>query len=708
MSLPTDTDFADQWYLKNAVTGQYDLDVVKAWDDYTGKGVKVVVMDDGFDQANPDLAPNYDTSLDHDYGNNDDDASPYNTSDNHGTSVMGIVGAAENGTGVVGVAYGASLIGFRMEYGSSAPAWRDAFIAALGDAATNGGSVVNMSFGDSVSYDVYGADNAEQMRAALGSAVADGRDGLGLVLVKAAGNERQDPDGINEGLPIDVNHSTMDSDSRQIIVAATDADGFVTQYSNPGAAILVSAFGSPYDGTITTTDRVGSAGYNTDPDDPGIFSNFAGTSAATPMVSGIVALMLEANPDLGWRDVQTILAYTARHVGSAVDGSTVAQAELNPWDWNAAGNWNGGGLHFSEDYGYGLVDALAAVRLAESWRAQSTSDNEDSAALDLVDTATAIPDNDATGTSFSGAMTKSIDVERVTVDVTLTAGDAQDIAIYITSPDGTEERLLAYQNKRAYGSSYSGTLHLNSQGFRGEDSDGTWTVRVADNQAGSAISVSNIVLTAYGQTASDDNTYVYTNEFSDFAGTGGHSANLKDGNGGSDTIDAAAVTAAMTVDLSAGTGSIDGVAMKIRGIENVFGGDGRDSLTGNKAANELDGGRGADILIGGKGNDDFIYNTISDSLTGKKCDTIGDFSTGDIIDLSGIDTGEADGDQAFKYLGAKAFNGKAPEVDFDLVDKKGTAHDQTLVYADLDMDKKADFEIELTGLHPLKAGDFML
>jgi len=708
MGLPTDTDFVDQWYLKNTVVGQYDLDVVKAWDDYTGKGVKVVVMDDGFDHANPDLAPNYDTSLDHDYGNNDSDAAPYNTSDSHGTAVMGIIGAAENGTGVVGVAHGASLIGFRMEYASSVPAWRDDFIAALADAAADGGSVVNMSFGDSVSYDAYGASDAAQMQAALGTAVANGRDGLGLILVKAAGNERQDPDGINEGLPIDANHSTMDSDTRQIIVAATDADGFVAPYSSPGAPVLIAAFGSPYAGTITTTDRVGAAGYNTDPSDPGVFSGFAGTSAATPMVSGVVALMLQANPDLGWRDVQTILAYTARHVGSAVDGATLAQSELNPWNWNAAVNWNGGGLHYSQDYGYGLVDALAAVRLAESWQLQSTSANEDSTSLALVDTATAIPDNNTTGTAFTGEVTKSLDVERVTVDVTLTAGDAQDIAIYITSPDGIEERLLAYQNKRAYGASYSGTLHLNCQAFRGEDSQGTWTVRVADNQAGGAISVSAITVTAYGQTASDDNTYVYTDEFSDFVGTGGHSANLKDSNGGSDTIDAAAITSAMTVDFSTGTGMIDGVAMKIKGVENVFGGDGQDHLTGNGSANELDGGRGRDILVGGKGDDDFLYNTISDSLAGKKYDVIGDFSAGDVINLSGIDTGSADGDQAFKYLGGKAFNGKAAEVDFELIDKKGTAHDQTLIFADINTDKKADFEIELTGLHKLTAADFIL
>ena len=92
----------------------------------------------------------------------------------------------------------------------------------------------------------------------------------------------------------------------------------------------------------------------------------AGTSFATPMVSGVVALMYEANPNLGWRDVQSILANSARHVGSEI-GSGPAFDERYAWGWNDANTWNGGGLHFSNDYGYGLVDALAAVRLAETW-----------------------------------------------------------------------------------------------------------------------------------------------------------------------------------------------------------------------------------------------------------------------------------------------------------------------------------------------------
>ncbi len=100
-----------------------------------------------------------------------------------------------------------------------------------------------------------------------------------------------------------------------------------------GAPVLVSAFGTPTpppNGEVLTTDRTGTAGFNTNTSaSGGDYTGFNGTSAAAPMVTGIVALMLDANENLGWRDVQTILAYSARHVGSAIGGS-VAGAERFP------------------------------------------------------------------------------------------------------------------------------------------------------------------------------------------------------------------------------------------------------------------------------------------------------------------------------------------------------------------------------------------
>ena len=114
-------------------------------------------------------------------------------------------------------------------------------------------------------------------------------------------------------------------------------------FSNPVASILVSAPGS----NIASTSRL------IENDNGSVFGErydvTQGTSFATPIVSGIVALMLEANPELGYRDIQEILALSARQFTDAA----------TDWHYNGAVNWNGGAMHVSHDYGFGEVDARA-------------------------------------------------------------------------------------------------------------------------------------------------------------------------------------------------------------------------------------------------------------------------------------------------------------------------------------------------------------
>ena len=308
----------------------------------------------------------------------------------------------------------------------------------------------------------------------------DGRGGLGTVIVKAAGNSRAQS--------YDVNADPWAHDTRQVVVAAVDRSGSVSYYSSYGAAVLVSAFGTP--GEVVTTDRSGDAGY-----EKGHYTRtFNGTSAATPMVSGIAALMLDANPRLGWRDVQSILANSARHVGSEV-GSRPRNEESHVWVWNGSENWNGGSRHFSNDYGYGLVDALTAVRLAETWlltgTAAATSGNEAQQAIDLVDAETAIPDGDAVGTTFSAKAASSLMVERVAVEMAFATTYVGDLRVYLTSPSGTESELVS--NVAAV-QPIDGSWTFESQAFRGEVARGDWSVRVVDALSYDTLSVSDIVV----------------------------------------------------------------------------------------------------------------------------------------------------------------------------------------------------------------------
>jgi hypothetical protein len=192
------------------------------------------------------------------------------------------------------------------------------------------------------------------------------------------------------------------------IVAADQGNGadIITNSGGAGSNVVrTDADTTTNVGGIVTTDVTDTGGYNAntsaaggDYTDPAAGSGFDGISAAAPQVAGVIALMLEAKDQLGWRDVQSILAYSAVNAGSAVGsaantGAPVGggfeqstQTDGSSWFWNAADNWNGGGMHFSNDYTYGLVDALAAVRLAETWTQQSTSANDLTTFEDDVDT----------------------------------------------------------------------------------------------------------------------------------------------------------------------------------------------------------------------------------------------------------------------------------------------------------------------------------
>lgn len=87
--VPDDPDLSSQWHTDPAES--WDINVRDVWLDYTGEGIIVGVLDDGFDYSHSDLSPNYRTDLDYDVSAGTADAAPVNSSDNHGTAVMGII-----------------------------------------------------------------------------------------------------------------------------------------------------------------------------------------------------------------------------------------------------------------------------------------------------------------------------------------------------------------------------------------------------------------------------------------------------------------------------------------------------------------------------------------------------------------------------------------------------------------------------------------
>jgi subtilisin-like proprotein convertase family protein/LysM repeat protein len=577
--IPNDPLVVDQWYLT-------DANIIPVWKDYTGKGVKIGQFEPGepyavtkevLDYRHPDLQQNIDPDWLADPTNLAGDGSEEKFS-THATLVAGIMVAAKNGEGAVGVAYDATVAGHFMDEGELTDVEHGS-LTKMKDF-----DVVNNSWGADVNFGLK-LENTGEIPSQYAEAVAHGRKGLGTVIVQGGGNARQK--GGN------TNYSIVSNSRAEIVVGAINAKSDLgtlaagtSPFSNPGASILISAPGS----NITSTSRM------VENDNGSTFGNdfeaSQGTSFATPIVSGIVALMLEANPNLGYRDVQDILALSAKKVD---DANTT-------WQTNDAVNWNGGGMHFSHDYGFGEVDALAAVRLAETWMAQSRLDNENSVATPPSSGTInmAIPDNDATGVSSVLNVNADIIVEHAEVVINLDHANAGDIIVKLIAPNGTES-ILVNRPGKAPGSDgtdrgdakfdLSTTLNyvLTTNACRGETAKGNWTLKVIDAASGNTGVLKSWSLNVYGKADYGNDNYVYTNEF---ASTSGRTT-VTDSDNGYDTINAAAVTGDSTLNLNAGTTSTIGKTSTYAGktltiaagttniIENAIGGDGNDTITGN-------------------------------------------------------------------------------------------------------------------------------
>ncbi len=465
------------------------------------------------------------------------DTNPTNiaTDGDHGTSVGGLIAAKRNnGIGLTGVAGDAKLVGFNFLQSNVTG---DQVIGLGGATYSNGVSVFNQSYGFTNDLPIPMTDPSvssliSQVKAATcgTGGTCNGtsalRGGKGAIYVKSAGNgfsafgESATTGGcdvsVSKGLTCqNANMDPANALPYQIIVGAVNAAGMKSSYSTAGSAIWVSAPGGEYgyntdQGWLTTnppstfmpamisTDQTSClAGYSRSglsPASPNSFqdgdpalnancnytSTFNGTSSAAPVTSGVVALLLEANPNLTWRDVKHLLAATAKQVDASRaavsltlgNGSYVAEPA---WTTNSAG------YHFHNWYGFGRVDAGAAATMAATYTAGSFG-------TQLTETVTcpaggvSVPNNSITGGSKSCSATSAIAfIEAVQVTVNISSTWWGALGIEVTSPKGTRSVLLNGEN--GFYVSGTGSMTLETNAFYGESLAGgsqTWTIKVID------------------------------------------------------------------------------------------------------------------------------------------------------------------------------------------------------------------------------------
>jgi subtilisin-like proprotein convertase family protein len=433
--------YPEQWHLNN--TGQNsgtpgaDAKVVGAWEGgYTGEGVVVASVDDGVWVAHPDLAPNVRLDLSYDFLDNDFDPS----AGGHGTAVAGVMAAADNPLPPledycgVGAAYDAEIAGLRMlGVGTT-----DAIEAAALSYERSAIHVYNNSWGP---FDNgFTLEGPRTLAAeALQQGAVQGRGGLGSIYVWAAGN------GFNND---NINADGYANSIYVIAVGASTNTGVRSSFSEPGAAMLINAPSAGGTLGITTT-----AGSNTD-----CTNSFGGTSAAAPLAAGVVALILDANPNLTYRDVMHILVNTA----DVID-------EANP-DWQT----NGAGRMFSHYYGFGRIDAAEAVTTAATW---TPVEAQTSYTSPVQTVNLAIPQDSTTPVTSTITVPDNLNVEHVQLVFNATHPSRGQIHVDLTSPQGTVSRMMF--GRPDTGANYNNWTMMSVANW-GELSAGDWTINVYD------------------------------------------------------------------------------------------------------------------------------------------------------------------------------------------------------------------------------------
>lgn len=518
----TDPLYTQQWHLNN--TGQkafsksggsvgHDINIGNLHQQgIKGSGVTVAVIDTGLEIKHEDLVENILSGKSYNYKTSNNDPTSIDKIGDHGTSVTGIVGARGfNDIGGRGVAPEASLIGLNYLVTQEEPHWYDSH----GGERTKDALVINQSYGyGGMKPRVFTSYWNEAHESWLKEITRKNNKGRGVLFVKSAGNLFQRVSlahasaySKNKSLPrLTANNTSIDLSNASFyntVVSALNANASdpLTSYSSTGAAVFISAPGGE-DGSntpaIITTDSMGCVigyartgserkGFNSGEEvlneDCNYTSSFNGTSSAAPIVSGVAALIFSVDDAITWRDVRYIIAKTARKVDDSFkpifvrSGGNSFTGELS-WITNQAG------FNFHNWYGFGLIDASAAVKMAQSYTKDDLLAPLKETKFIPSDNLTELGIDEGTPTEKNVNITKDdgLIIEAVQVKLNIEHERNSDLSIELISPKGTRSMLLTPRSLLTEKAYFKDTVLL-SNAFYGEASAGTWKIKVTDTNS---------------------------------------------------------------------------------------------------------------------------------------------------------------------------------------------------------------------------------
>ncbi|NXL66147.1 FURIN protein, partial [Chordeiles acutipennis] len=383
----------------------------------------------------------------------------------HGTRCAGEVAAvANNGICGVGVAYNARIGGVRMLDGEVT----DAVEAHSLGLNPNHIHIYSASWGpedDGKTVD----GPARLAEEAFFRGVSQGRGGLGSIFVWASGNGGRDHDSCNcDGYTNSI---------YTLSISSTTQYGNVPWYSEACSSTLATTYssGNQNEKQIVTTDLRQKC-----------TESHTGTSASAPLAAGIIALALEANKNLTWRDMQHLVVQTSK------------PAHLNANDWVT----NGVGRKVSHSYGYGLLDAGAMVSLAKNW---TTVGPQRKCVIDILTEPKDIGKRLDVRRKVDACLGKANYISRLEhaqARLTLSYNRRGDLAIHLVSPMGTRSTLLASRPHDFSADGFNDWAFMTTHSWD-EDPSGEWVLEIENtSDANNYGTLTKFTLVLYG-TATD-------------------------------------------------------------------------------------------------------------------------------------------------------------------------------------------------------------
>jgi kexin len=464
-----DPIFKDQWHIFNVAYPGHDVNVIPVWRmNITGKGVVTALIDDGLDYESADLKDRYNADGSWDFNDNRPNPKPMLSNDYHGTRCAAEIAASKgNNYCGVGVAYDSQVAGIRI----------------LSGGITSEEEAKAMVYGLDVN-DIYSCswgppDNGRSMdapekiiRSAILKGIQDGRDGKGALYVFASGNGASRGDGCN--------FDGYTNSIYSLTVSAIDYKGLHPQYSESCTAVMVTTYSSGSGEHIRTTDI-----------NDACTKNHGGTSAAAPLAAGIYALVLEANPELTWRDVQHLTVLSA--------------AEIDPFDdsWQETAIE---GRKYSPRYGWGKIDAEKMVNMAmDNWKLLKPQ-SWYYTPFQLPDLSISKVGEVKDSFNVSNQILEKANfekIEQITVTVNIKSGRRGDVEVDLISPNGIVSS-LAMARARDDDKSGFPNWTFSTVAHWGEDAAGEWTLKVRNVNDGNTVQLLGWQIHFFGESINPD------------------------------------------------------------------------------------------------------------------------------------------------------------------------------------------------------------